>query len=79
MSGLLHSKQSLIKHGSDLPSSMKFPPQTHHGWTFSSMLSKINLQPLKSTPKAYFQPQESTSKGLNRASWKKVEVYIELQ
>ena len=57
---------------------MKFPTQAHHGWTFSSMLSKTNFQPFRSTSKAYFQPHESTSKGLNRASWNKLKDNIEL-
>ena len=41
---------------------MKFPTQAHHGWTFSSMMSKTNFQPLESTSKAYFKPLESISK-----------------
>ena len=57
---------------------MKFSTQAHHGWNFSFMLSKTNLKPLKSTPKAYFQPHESTFKGLNRISWNKGKVRIEL-
>ena len=58
--------------------SMKFSTQAHHGWTFSFVLSKNNLKFLESTFKSYFQPHESTSKSLNRASWNKLKDNIEL-
>ena len=57
---------------------MKFSTHTHHGWTFSFMLSKTNLKPLESTLKAYFQPHASTSNGLNRVSWNNVKTKIKL-
>ena len=53
--------------GSHQHSSIKFSTQANHGWTFSSMLSKTNLHPLESTPKARKYMQRSKQNFLKQS------------